>query len=232
MNDPSASSGKFNRIPVVYLVDDEDIVITSLRSLLELETDYIVRSFVSPAEALSEMKRTAPDIVISDFLMPEMDGLTFLERVKKLFPEVPMVLLTGYADKENAIKGINSIGLYQYIEKPWDNDNLQLVIRNGINSRSLKITLNEKVRELDKVIRTLEGLSARDQLMSRELKLAQQLQRKLLPDDLFANDDLVVDAAYHPALEVGGDFYDIIQLDQNRFALLVEIGRASCRERV
>jgi response regulator RpfG family c-di-GMP phosphodiesterase len=44
----------------------------------------------------------------------------FLAEVKKRFPLVPRILLTGYADKENAIKAINNVGLYQYIEKPWD----------------------------------------------------------------------------------------------------------------
>ena len=57
-------------------------------------------------------------------------------------------LLTGYADKENAIKAINNVGLYQYIEKPWDNEDLKLVIRNGLEKTILLQQLEEKIREV------------------------------------------------------------------------------------
>ena len=69
--------------------------------------------------ALQELEKSPVDLVISDFLMAEMNGLDFLQQVKKMYPDVPCILLTGYADKENAIKAINEIGLFQYIEKPW-----------------------------------------------------------------------------------------------------------------
>ena len=77
--------------------------------------------------------------------MPEMDGLSFLAKVRDLKPEVPRVMLTGYADKENAIKAINEVGLYQYIEKPWNNDDLCLVLRNGIEKKKLFERLQQKM---------------------------------------------------------------------------------------
>ena len=60
------------------------------------------------------------------------------------------ILLTGYADKENAIKAINNVGLYQYIEKPWDNEDLRLVIRNGLEKTDLLKQLEEKIREVER----------------------------------------------------------------------------------
>ena len=63
------------------------------------------------------------------------------------FPLVPRVLLTGYADKENAIKAINEVGLYQYIEKPWNNDDLRLIIRNALEKTVLLRQLKEKIQE-------------------------------------------------------------------------------------
>jgi response regulator RpfG family c-di-GMP phosphodiesterase len=70
--------------------------------------------------------------------------------VKEKYPHAPRILLTGYADKENAIKAINDVGLYQYIEKPWNNDDLHLIIRNGLEKTILLKRLEEKIREVEK----------------------------------------------------------------------------------
>ncbi len=141
----------------ILLVDDEEMVVTSIKSFLTLETDYEVVAFTSPKEALEHVREHKVDLVISDFLMPDMDGLEFLAHVKDLQPEATRVLLTGYADKENAIKAINDVGLYQYIEKPWENDDLKLIIRNGLEKRVLLKRLQDKISEVDK---------AHDELMS------------------------------------------------------------------
>ncbi|MGD8862630.1 MAG: response regulator [Myxococcales bacterium] len=133
----------------VMLVDDEEMVLTSLGSFLTLETDYAVESFTSPPLALDHLREHEVDVVISDFMMPEMDGLQFLIRARELKPDVPRIILTGYADKENVIKAINTVGLYQYIEKPWDNDELHLVVRNAIEKRQLGKSLAEKLRQID-----------------------------------------------------------------------------------
>jgi DNA-binding NtrC family response regulator len=80
--------------------------------------------------------------------MPEIDGITFLSKVREIKPDVPRIILTGYADKENAIKAINEVGLFQYIEKPWDNDDLLIIIRNGLDRQKLIKKLNDKVNEI------------------------------------------------------------------------------------
>ena len=141
----------------ILLVDDEEMVVTSIKSFLTLETDYDVVAFTSPKEALEYIREHKVDLVISEYLMPDMDGIEFLANVKELQPEATRVLLTGYADKENAIKAINDVGLYQYIEKPWENDDLKLIIRNGLEKRVLLKRLQEKIGEVDK---------AHDELMS------------------------------------------------------------------
>ena len=134
----------------ILLVDDEEMVLTSIRSFLAIETDYRVHTFTSPVKALHELDRLNIDLVISDYLMPDMDGITFLGKVKEKLPQVPRILLTGYADKENAIKAINDVGLYQYIEKPWNNDDLKLIIRNGLEKTILLRRLEEKIREVER----------------------------------------------------------------------------------
>lgn len=96
--------------------------------------------------------------MISDYLMPEMHGMSLLARVRGMQPEAPRIILTGYADKENAIKRINEVGLYQSIEKPWDNHELRLVIRNALEKRALVARLQKKVEEINKAYSELQSI--------------------------------------------------------------------------
>jgi putative two-component system response regulator len=133
----------------VMIVDDEEMVLTALRTFLELETPWAVREFTSPRAALEALSTERIDVVLADFMMPDMDGISFLKEVRGQKPHVSRILLTGYADVGNAIRAINEAGLYHYLEKPWDNEHLRMVIRNGMERSSL-------VNELDARISALE----------------------------------------------------------------------------
>ncbi len=146
------------RTEVIVLVDDEEMVLSSLSSFLRLETNYVVKTFVSANQALDFVKNNEVDLVLSDYLMPEMDGITFLARVRDLHPQVPRIILTGYADKENAIKAINEVGLFQYLEKPWDNDDILIVLRNGLERNKLMKKLQEKIDEINRAYGELQLL--------------------------------------------------------------------------
>lgn len=142
----------------IVIVDDEDMVLTSLNAYLTLETDYVVETFSSATKALEFIGSNPIDLVISDYLMPEMNGISFLAKVKAIQPDAPRIILTGYADKENAIKGINEVGLYQYIEKPWDNDDLRLVIRNALEKKLLVSKLQDKISEINRAYGDLQNI--------------------------------------------------------------------------
>jgi response regulator RpfG family c-di-GMP phosphodiesterase len=147
-----------DRQPVILVVDDEEMVLVSIKSFLMLETEYEVLTANSPPEGVEIAKQRTIDLVISDYLMPEMDGITFLMQVKNLQPHTIRILLTGYADKENAIKAINDVGLYQYIEKPWQNADLAIVIRNGLEKRFLLERLAQKIREVKSAQENLQEI--------------------------------------------------------------------------
>jgi len=147
-----------DRQPVILVVDDEEMVLVSIKSFLMLETEYEVLTANSPPEGVEVVKQRTIDLVISDYLMPEMDGITFLMQVKNLQPHTIRILLTGYADKENAIKAINDVGLYQYIEKPWQNADLAIVIRNGLEKRFLLERLAQKIREVKSAQENLQEI--------------------------------------------------------------------------
>jgi DNA-binding NtrC family response regulator len=143
----------------LLLVDDEPLVIKSLQALLTLEGDYEILAFTSCRAALEALRTRPCDLAISDFLMPEMDGVSFLKEVRRLYVEVPLIILTGYADKDSAIRAINEVGLYHYLEKPWKNDDLLQVIEGALNQRLQIHRLQEYARELE----------ARVQQLTREL---------------------------------------------------------------
>ena len=143
----------------VLVVDDEPLVVKSLHALLTIEGEYDVLGFTSGRAALEAIRTRPCDVAISDFLMPEMDGVTFLKEVRRLYVEVPLIILTGYADKESAIRAINELGLYQYLEKPWKNDDFLRIIDGALNQRLQIHRLQEYARELE----------ARVQQLTREL---------------------------------------------------------------
>ncbi len=144
--------------PTIVIVDDEEMVLTSLKSFLNLETEYNILTFESAQTALEHVKGNDVNLVISDYLMPDMNGIEFLREMRKIKPYVPRIILTGYADKENAIKAINEVGLYQYIEKPWNNDDLLIVIRNGLEKQNLLAKLNDKIGEINQAHSELQSL--------------------------------------------------------------------------
>ena len=142
----------------IAIVDDEEMVLTSLRSFLTLETEYNISTYESPLEALEYIKRESVNLVISDYLMPNMNGIEFLSKVREVKPQIPRIILTGYADKENAIKAINTVGLYQYIEKPWNNDDLLIILRNALEKQKLLSKLDSKIAEINRAYSELQGL--------------------------------------------------------------------------
>jgi response regulator RpfG family c-di-GMP phosphodiesterase len=147
--------------PTVMVVDDDAMVLTALRSFLELDTPYRVLACGSPRHALALLEFEPVSVIVSDFMMPEMDGITFLQRTRDLRPFASRVLLTGYADKENALRAINEAGLYYYLEKPWDNEVLKLVIRNGIERSSLFTELDMRISALESAHKELHGMRRR-----------------------------------------------------------------------
>jgi DNA-binding NtrC family response regulator len=150
-----------NPKPAVLLVDDEEMVVTSLRTLLLIEADYEAHTFTRPEEAVKFLEANTVDVVVSDYLMPRMTGIQFLARAKELRPEASRVLLTGHADKASAIQAINEVGLFQYLEKPWENAQFLLVLHHAVERARLLSDLRTKIGELDTAHSSLKDVQKR-----------------------------------------------------------------------
>ncbi len=157
---PSFSAG--TRVPLVWVVDDQAVVTTSLKALILLESSFDVATFQCPQEALERLKnlpKTAlPDVIISDYNMPKLTGTEFLKAVRVLHPNLTLILLTGYADKQNAIESINEAGVFRYLEKPWDNDALLHTLHQAYERTHLIDRLDQKNAELASLNQNLERL--------------------------------------------------------------------------
>lgn len=142
----------------ILVVDDEAMITETIATFLEVASPYSVFQCNSPEEALGIVKENRVDLVISDFLMPGINGLDLLKKIREHDRRITLILLTGYADKDNAIRAINEIDLYYYLEKPWNNWELLKIIENGLEKRSLVDELESRVTELDEANRRVERL--------------------------------------------------------------------------
>jgi len=118
-------------VATLLLVDDEENIISSLRRLLRGEP-YALLTCNDGETALQLLEQQPVDLVISDARMPGMDGATLLAEVQQRWPNCLRILLTGYADLSTTVKAINQGQIYRYISKPWDDNELKLIIRQAL----------------------------------------------------------------------------------------------------
>ena len=147
--------------PSILVVDDEQMVVTSISAFLEVEGEFEVFGFTDPEQALRFAESQPIDVVLSDYRMPGMNGLQFLRRIKELRPEASRLLLTSHADARSAIDAINQVALFQYLEKPWDDEQLLLSIRSGAERARLLRELRERVGELDSAHHVIKDAQSR-----------------------------------------------------------------------
>ncbi|MCQ8105718.1 response regulator [Methylomonas sp. SURF-2] len=139
----------------ILLVDDEPNILKSLGRILKNHSITIANS---GAEALAQALAINFDIVISDYRMPEMDGITFLEKFMAMQPDAIRIIVTGYADLEAAQNAINTLGVFRFINKPWNN----LEIINAV----------EKGLELKRILQENKALA--DQVRQQQARLNEQ----------------------------------------------------------
>ncbi len=162
--------------PVVILcVDDEPNILSSLQRLLHRQGYQIVTA-PSGAEGLQVLERQPIDLVISDMRMPQMDGAQFLEQVRQRWPDTVRVLLTGYADVESTMAAINKGEIYRYIAKPWDDNDVILLVQLAMERKLLqqeKKRLEALTQQQNEELKTLNAsLEIKVQERTQALKLA------------------------------------------------------------
>ena len=142
----------------VMLVDDEDYILKALKRTINMYTDWDVETYQDPREALRRARTTVFDAVITDYMMPELNGLELLQELRDLQPDTIRILLTGVIDIETVMPAINKAGAFRFIPKPWDDEQLLGNIREGLKFRDILLEnriLAETVREQRQTLRSL-----------------------------------------------------------------------------
>ncbi|HHN64881.1 MAG TPA: sigma-54-dependent Fis family transcriptional regulator [Nitrospirae bacterium] len=120
----------------ILIVEDEETLRESIRRIFTKE-GYIVDTTGTAEEALTLVGENFYDIIITDIILPGMDGLEMLERVKELHPEQIFIVITAYASIDTAVKALR-LGAYDYIMKPIIHEEIKQVVRNAITEKNLK----------------------------------------------------------------------------------------------
>ena len=158
-------------------------------------------------EALEVLRREPDiDVMLSDINMPQMDGLALLDQISKADLDIRSVIVSAYGDMKNIRTAMNR-GAFDFVTKP-------------IDFNDLRVTID---RALANVMVWREALASRDKLVSlqNELGVAAHMQKSILPTSFPSEPRYEVFANMEPAREVGGDFYDVIPLENGRLGLAI-----------
>lgn len=187
----------------ILVVEDHPASLRMLEKMLR--KNYVVIPASSGLEAIAKAEDENPDLVLLDIEMPGMDGFQTFEVLKNkiIAQAVPVIFLTAREDSESREKGLEA-GAVDYITKPYDSQELAIKVKNHL-------ALYEARKEIE----------ARNRVMAREMEMASQLQNSLLPQDFPAHEGVSFSVVYRPVSEAGGDFYDVIELPDNRIGFAV-----------
>jgi len=146
----------------VLVVDDERLIRWSLEQTLG-KSGYDVETAADGARAMAAVREETPDLVLLDLKLPDTDGIQVLRQIKQTHPEIPVVIMTAYADVATAVEAMR-LGAYDYISKPIDFENLAVALRNALETRQLRQKV-EFLREkhlypfhFDRIIGTSRGV--------------------------------------------------------------------------
>ncbi len=148
----------------LLIVDDEKEILRSLA--LTFADDYEVFTASSGAEALALLEREDIALVMADQRMPEMTGVEFLTKTLQIKPRIIRMILTGYTDTAALVQAINEGHIYQYVTKPWDRQELRVIVRRALENYDLAL---ENQRLLEELRIANERLKNENTFLRREI---------------------------------------------------------------
>ncbi|MBC6400170.1 MAG: response regulator [Ekhidna sp.] len=187
---PVKANKEKKKFSLLY-VDDEA---TNLRVFkANFRKFYNVHTSTNPIEAIEILKQENIQVIITDQRMPEMTGTRFLEKIRPDYPDVIKIILTGFTDIEAIKDGINRCGIFKYITKPWNFDEMKGMLERAIETYQQSITSEEHIKDLEDSNQELEGrvkkrteeLKEINKRLIDSIRYAGLLQQSMLPNDRY-----------------------------------------------
>ncbi len=145
----------------ILCVDDEKNVLNSLKRLF-MDNDYEILTAESGAEGLDILRQEdGIQVILSDYRMPEMNGVDFLRAACEIKPDPVRIVLSGYADTATVVAAINEGQIYRFIPKPWNDDDLKLTIEHALERFYLRTKNRLLLDELQKANQKLQLVNER-----------------------------------------------------------------------
>lgn len=178
---------KFDKNTLIYVVDDEEFVTIVICDLIQ-EMGLSAKAFTNPKEAIASLKTDQPALIISDFKMPEMDGIEFLQNINEIQQEIPVIFLSAYVSKDFIIKILENGGA-GFLEKPIKEVHFRTTLKNALSkSTYLKLT-NTKIVEMAESIENLEKIMIPSPQKTELENVKKNLNDLKLALNLFKNSD-------------------------------------------
>lgn len=146
---------KTKKMSSILYVDDEESNLRIFKS--SFRRYYTIFTAISGKEGLEVLSTNDIQLVISDQKMPEMTGVEFLERVAESYPNTVRIILTAYSDTEDIMRAINKCGIFRYLVKPWNKDEMLLTIDKALETYSLRTENRQLVNALKSANEDLES---------------------------------------------------------------------------
>jgi len=153
----------------ILVVDDEKLILNSIKYVLRSE-NYHLLTAQSGIEGLKLLKKHNVQLVISDQKMPKMTGVEFLKQVKVLYPEILTIMLTAHDETNIAIDAIDEAGVYKFILKPWENNDLKITIRRALESLELLLERDKLLKRVHAIETTLKDLKKDSPFLKKDTK--------------------------------------------------------------
>ena len=193
-----------NKILIVDNIRNTEL----LRKILTNDTCQIYTS-ESGYNALAKIKMFHPDLIIMEMNLPDVNGCSICKKIKE-DSETIVLLLSSSSSKQEKIKAFEA-GADDFLEKNFDSFILLSKVKSLLRIKYLREQLQKKYSELEEM----------NNILARQLEMAQRLQHSLIPELNTKFGQISVCSKYLPAMYIGGDFYDVINLNENCVCVII-----------
>lgn len=190
----------------VLIVDDYDVNLELLEAhLIQSHSNLKILKAKNGLDAMEIFNSCELDLVLLDVMLPDINGFDLCRMMKTIREEnfLPIILITALYDRESMLEGLSN-GADDFLSKPVNSDELMVRVNNLLRLRRMSVDLNRRYQEL-----------------SSDLKLARELLNDFLPRQLPPPEDVHTEIIYEPSSIIGGDFYDILFIDDDHYGFFM-----------